>query len=168
MNPIYVDLDDTLVTSDLDRMGNVTRIHARPGAGMFLRELSRYGEPVLLTHALRAHVDDARRALGRAARYLTGVISREDLEPVSLQLAVIHMAPRSRDRYRRLLAAVEPIAMEGVVFDDMPVDSPLYELKAAAVGIGPELWIQVDRGDWNGGLAKALGVFLRRFVGNAA
>ena len=59
--PIYVDLDATLIDSDVDERGNVIRIHARPGADQFLGNLSKHGDLFLLTHAMRPHVKNAFR-----------------------------------------------------------------------------------------------------------
>lgn len=142
--PIYVDLDDTLITSVTDGDGDVIEIVPRPGVNSFLGKLSRHGNLFLLTHAMTPHVDDAFRALGSVTRMFTGVISRETMEPVIEQVDYLLENPDlTADQKLALYNEIVPIVPRGVVFDDQPVGSQLYLYKAASVGASPEDWIQV-------------------------
>lgn len=142
--PLYSDLDETLITSRVDRRGNVLEIFPRPGASEFIRKLSRHGDLFLLTHATRPHVENAFRALGPAARLFSGVISREDLEPVIEQVEYLLANPSLTDEERAMLyREIRPLAPRGFIFDDQAVDSIYYLYKTAATGGRPSDWIRV-------------------------
>ncbi len=165
-DPIYVDLDETLIHAIVDPFsGNIERILVRPGASEFLKALSRYGDVVLLTHAMRSHARAGLKAIGAASKYITKVISRENMESVIQQLEAIdsESALSEKDR-RELYAQVWPIAKSGVMFDDMSVGSWLQILKSAALGIPDKMWIQVNRRDWSKGLERAYRQFVKSFV----
>lgn len=165
-DPIYVDLDETLIHAVVDPFsGNVQKILVRPGASEFLRALSRYGDVVLLTHAMKSHAKDGLKAIGAAAKYITKVISRENMVSVMQQLEAIDSEPSLSEKDRReLYAQVWPIAEPGVMFDDMSVGSWLQILKSAALGIQDKMWIQVNRRDWSKGLERAYRQFVKKFV----
>lgn len=142
--PIYVDLDSTLIDSDVDAQGNVVKIHARPGAGRFLEKLSRHGDLFLLTHAMRDHVKNAFRVLGKPAKLFLDVISREDMAPIIEQVDYLLKDPRlTPAECGMLYQEIAPIAPRGYIFDDQEVGSYLYLIKTAAVGARPKEWIQV-------------------------
>lgn len=171
--PIYVDLDATLIDSDVDELGNVTHIEARPGAAQFLQKLSKHGDLFLLTHAMRSHVKNAFRAIGKSSRLFTDVISREDMEPVIEMIDFILGDERlTMDEKGMLYQEIEPMAPRGYVFDDQPVGSELYLYKTATVGARPSDWIQVKpfkRGRTGGQeLERAYQEYLRRSGGATA
>ncbi len=116
MNPIYVDLDDTLIHPTKDR------IHPRPGAAEFLRQLAGHGKVYILSHALRSHVEAALPALGGGAEYISGIFTREDLQPVIDQLNLLSPT------------YIQPLFPPGVIFDDQPVGSPYHLIKSTAPG----------------------------------
>lgn len=167
---IYSDLDNVLINPVMGgpALEDVVRIVPRPDAEWFLSKLARHGELWMLTLSAGDHPGNALRALGpRAARFFSGVISREDMELVAEQIKVIQEADVSPAERAELWSLVRPIAPPGVVFDDFPVGSEMFVLKATAVGIGPEHWIEVEdfaegRPD-RGGLRKAYAEFRRRF-----
>lgn len=141
----YVDLDNTLISGE-PKDEETVMIYKRPGANRFLNFLRRYGNVVLLTHGTRDHARDALRVTGLAAHFRR-VICREDLD--------------------RVVPGVGPaLAPPGFMFDDMPVGHWLYDLKTTALGIGPDLWIQVEKFSSEypdkGGLKKALCELARR------
>lgn len=141
---LYVDLDSTLIDSDVDKLGNVVKIHARPGAGRFLEKLSRHGDLFLLTHAMRDHVKNAFQVLGKPTKLFVDVISREDMEPIIEQVDYLLKDVRLTSEERGMLyQEIAPIAPRGYIFDDQPVGSYLYLVKTAAVGARPKDWIQV-------------------------
>lgn len=150
MNPIYVDLDQTLIHPTKDR------IHPRPGAAEFLQQLAGHGEVYILSHALRSHVDTALPALGFGADYISGILTREDLQPVI-------------DQLDHLRTDIQPIFPPGVIFDDQPIGSPYHLIKSTALGISDDLWIQVpayNRVNPNDtALKAAYKKFKHRFVG---
>ena len=164
---IYCDLDNVLIHPVVDPKGNVVKIHPRPEADWFLSNLAQHGEVVLLTASSGDHPVRALRKLGKAASHLSGVITREDLVPIEEQIKVVQEADVDAATRRELWSQIQPIAPPGVIFDDYPVGSGMFVLKATAVGIGPEGWIQVDAYDPRktdrGGLRRAYREFLRRF-----
>lgn len=170
-NPIYSDLDETLIHNELDHHGNLIRIHPRPGAGEFLKNLSKHGDVYILSHGTVAHVMSALPQIGPGIEAVTGVLAREDLQPVINELERIEEMPiRSREK-KRLRAEIAPIVLPGVIFDDQPVGSWLYAIKSIAMGTGPGTWIEVpaysrptpkDRA-----LEKAYRKFRKRFVGTS-
>ena len=142
--PIYVDLDSTLIDSDVDALGNVIEIFPRPGVDRFLGKLSKHGDLFLLTHAMRSHVKKAFRVLGKPSKLFLNVISREDMDPIIEQIEYLLNDPRLTQEERGMLyQEIEPLAPRGYVFDDQPVGSELYLIKTATVGAGPNDWIQV-------------------------
>lgn len=168
--PLYVDLDATLIDSEVDALGNVTKIHARPGVGRFLEKLSRHGDLFLLTHAMRDHVKNAFRVLGKPTKLFLDVISREDMTPVIDQVEVLLQDNRLTSQERGMLyQEIAPIAPRGYIFDDQEVGSYLYLVKTAAVGARPKEWIQVkafQHGTTSGNaLETAYREYLRRAMG---
>lgn len=168
--PIYVDLDSTLIDSDVDDGGNVIAIHPRPGVDRFLGKLSRHGDLFLLTHAMKSHVKEAFRAIGKPSKLFEGVISREDMEPIIEMIDYIVNDPRlSMEQRGMLYQEIQPIMPKGYIFDDQPVGSDLYLYKTAAVGARPNDWIQVKpfkRGRTSGQeLERAYQEYLRRAGG---
>jgi len=166
---LYCDLDNVLVRSVIGGpfMHDVVRIVPRPDAEWFLRNLAGHGELWLLTASSGDHPRRALRTLGPSAlRHFSGFITREDLAIVEAQIQVV-LTTRADDSERRgLWSLIDPIAPPGFVFDDFPVESDVFALKATAVGIGPEHWIQVESFDNEspdrGGLRKAYAEFHRR------
>jgi hypothetical protein len=142
--PLFVDLDATLIDSDVDARGNVIRITPRPGVAKFLEKLSRHGDLFLLTHATRPHVEEAFQAIGAPAQFFHGVISREDMGPIIEQIDYLMNDRRLTSVERAMLyQEIQPLAPRGYVFDDQPVGSELYLIKSATVGARPKDWIQV-------------------------
>ncbi len=163
MDPIYVDLDETLIYSD------DTAIYPRPGAAEFLRRLAGHGDVYILSHATLRHVQRALPYLGRGSEYLSGIFTREDLQPVIDQLDFLASTTLPKADLERLRASIKPLFPAGVIFDDQPVGSDPYLIKSTALGIGGDMWIQVPadtRVNQNDdALKKAYKKFHRRFVG---
>jgi len=171
--PIYVDLDATLIDSDVDDLGNVTAIHPRPGVGRFLEKLEKHGDLFLLTHATRPHVKNAFRAVGKPMKLFQAVVSREDMAPIIEQIEYIVNDPRLSTEERGMLyQEIQPIMPRGYIFDDQPVGSELYLIKTATVGARPNDWIQVKpfrKGATTGNaLERAYQEYLRRSGGTRA
>jgi hypothetical protein len=169
MDPIYVDLDDTLIRSDVDAKGGVTRIFPRPGAGRFLRRLSGVGPVYILSYATLSHVQDGLEAIGAEASFVSGILSREDLVPVIDALERISWeATPPRDRVR-MIEGIPAIVPPGVIFDDQPVGSWYYLVKSTAAGIRSGMWIQVPAYTQHlsdhDALDRAYRKFHRMFVG---
>lgn len=142
--PIYVDLDDTLITSKTDRKGNVVEIFPRPGVDAFLGKLSKHGDLFLLTHATTPHVENAFMALGPITNVFSGIISREVMQPVIDQIDYLLTNYNLTDEERAAAyRSLSPLAPRGFVFDDQPVGSLLYMYKTASIGARPSDWIQV-------------------------
>lgn len=166
---IYCDLDNLLVNPVVGGpdLQEVVRIVPRPDAGWFLDKLSSHGEVWLLTASYGSHPGRALRTIGPAAGIFSGHITGEDLDLVKAQIHVVRSANVSEGERRELWSLVSPIAPPGVVFDDYPVGSDMFLLKATAVGIGPEHWIEVepfsDATPDRRGLRKAYREFRRRF-----
>ncbi len=160
---LYSDLDETLIFSEELPDGTLS-ITVRPDAADFLQTLTSYGDVWIISMGTRAHVDNALRELGRRARNaVTGIIAREDLEPVTDEIELIDELPRLRDEHRKILESeIPPLFPSGVIFDDQPVGSKLYRIKRAALGIDADMWVQV--GDSEGGLWNAYRRFLTRFT----
>ena len=109
--PLYVDLDATLIDSDVDELGNVTHIEARPGAAQFLQKLSKHGDLFLLTHAMEPHVKNAFRVIGKPSRLFTDVISREDMAPIIEMIDFIIQDERlTMEEKGMLYQEIEPLA----------------------------------------------------------
>lgn len=165
---LYSDLDNTLIWNVTDQEGNVTAMLPRPGVGSFLEKLSRDGELWMLTAADPSHAERAMSVLHPYSKLFKGVLTRRDMEPVWEQLDIIFNDPLLDLETRwHLWGEVKPIAPRGVMFDDYPVGSGMFALKAASIGIGPDEWIEVehfgeDKPD-RGGLRKAYAEFRRRF-----
>jgi hypothetical protein len=164
---LYTDLDDVLVHPVLGGpMDDVVGIIPRPGVDRFIRDLSRHGDVWLLTASMRGHAERALRTIASAARLLAGVITREDLAPVEEQILVVETAVVDEATRRELWSLIEPVAPPGFVFDDYPVGSGMFILKATAVGIGPESWIRVEpflgKSGPDDGLRRAYMEFRRR------
>lgn len=165
---IYLDLDHTLVNPVTDKRGNVTAIIRRPGVTEFLEKLSRDGDLWLLTAAERGHAERALSVLWPASKHFRGIITIEDMALIEEQNMVIFQEPGLSNAQRMdLWDEIKPIAPPGVMFDDFPAGSSMYLLKAAAIGIGPDRWIQVEHFSSQhkdkGGLKKAYADFRKRF-----
>lgn len=165
---IYLDLDNTLINPVQDLKGNVTRIVPRPHVDWFLNKMSKEGELWLLTAAERRHAKRGMEALRPGSHHFRGVISIENMKPIEEQLEIISETPGlSMDNAFELWKTIPPISTPGIMFDDFEVGSSMYYLKAAAIGIGPEQWVQVEhfsskQPDRNG-LKKAYDIFKARF-----
>lgn len=145
MKKIYVDLDDTLVTSEIDPWrGTVRRIYPRRDAADFLNSLSLYGPVTILTRAEVGHAEDALRKLGDAESLVHDVVTLEDLQPVEDQVQAIMEAPISNTRKLALLGRIRPILPRGWIFDDQPVASDSYYVKSKATGSYEYDWIRVE------------------------
>lgn len=119
---LWTDLDNTLISGVPD--GSRVYVQRRPGARKFIEHLTRLGDVGLCTHGVREHADLALKTIGLTDAFKQ-IISREDLDKV--------------------VPGVGPcLGRPGFMFDDFPVGSWLYDLKATALGISPGLWIQVD------------------------
>lgn len=168
---IYVDLDNTLVASDIDPYtGDVKKIYPRPGAYEFLSHLAPYGPIKILTKAMRSHLERALRKLGpAAAKLVKGAITREDMRPVEDRLEAILTAPISDESKQVLIHEIEPIYPKGVIFDNEPPYTDGYLLKTAVVGVSFDEWVEVEPFDVDvpdmGGLEQAFSKFLERYPG---
>src|SRR3990172_106348 len=116
--PLYVDLDDSLIASDIDGGGNVVKIIPRPGVDAFLKNLSKHGDLYLLTHATRPHVKDAFKAIGPASRLFKAVISRENMKPVIDEIDIISGSDISDGEKDFLYKQIRPLFRSGYIFDD--------------------------------------------------
>jgi hypothetical protein len=171
--PIYVDLDATLIDSDVDELGNVVHIEARPGAAQFLQKLSKHGDLFLLTHAMRPHVKNAFRVIGKSSKLFVGVISREDMEPVIEQIDYIVNDPRLTDEEKGMLyQEIRPLSREGMSSTISPWDPSSTFSRPRTVGAKPNDWIKVrpfKRGRTGGQeLDRAYREYLRRSGGESA
>lgn len=160
---LYSDLDETLIFSE-ELPGGSISIIVRPEASDFLQTLASYGDVWIMSFGTRPHVENAMRELGRRARNaVAGIITREDLRPITDDIELIDNLPGLRDEHRQTLEAEIPqLYPSGVIFDDQPVGSQLYRIKRAALGIDENMWVQV--GDSEGGLWNAYRRFLARFA----
>lgn len=162
----YIDMDETLLTGVETVSGLMPRV--RPDAGWFLRTMSTHCDLWLLTRASRAWAEEGLRAIGPTASVFIGMISHEDLLPIEEQVDVISKSGLSEAEAVALLREIPPIAPPGVIFDDFPVGSWIYWIKALAVGVGDDQWIQVEEfskgSPDRGGLRKAYLEFKRRFA----
>lgn len=140
----YVDLDNTLISGEPGT--NKVVVYKRPGAHRFLNTLRGLGRVTLVTHGTEEHAYQALRVTG-LSRHFKRLICREQLDRVTPGVGPLLAAP-------------------GFMFDDMPVGHWLYDLKATALGIGPDLWIQVEKFSSEfpdrSGLRKALAELARR------
>ena len=170
---IYTDLDNVLINPVLDPITeSVVEIVPRPDVTWFLDSLSKEGELWVLTAAADCHADKALAMLDPEGRYVSGIISAPDLYEVSRQVDVILNAQGLTDQERATLTSqIPPVGPPGVMFDDFPVWSAMYWLKASAIGIGPERWIEVDpftdELPDQGGLRKAYEEFAMKFLGKS-
>lgn len=166
---IYTDLDNVLINPVLEEgTETVIEIIPRPDVKWFLEALAREGEVWLLTAAEDAHAEKALEIIGPGSENIQGIMTAEDLYPVSCQVEMIFDAQGLSDDNRvELLSKIPPIAPAGVIFDDYPIGSGMFWLKSRAVGIGPEKWIQVepysDETPDREGLRKAFEEFTTRF-----
>lgn len=119
----WLDLDNTLISGVQESPERVV-VTRRPGVRKFLEKLGKIGDLGLCTHGVRDHAEQSLRVLGARDKF-KWVLSREDLDKV-----VPGVGPR--------------LGKPGYMFDDFAVGSWLYDLKATALGISPDLWIQVE------------------------
>ncbi len=164
---LYVDLDNTLINPVIDKSGNVVDIIPRPHVDWFLKKLAKNGSPWLLTAASRLHAERALKVIGSMSGVFKGLISIEDMSEIEDQLDAIRLnSGLSRDEKWAEWNKIRPIAPPGIMFDDYPVGSGIFMLKAAAIGIGADDWVKVDHyGDGEedrDGLKKAYAEFKRR------
>ena len=165
---LYVDLDGTLIRNVVAPNGNVVEMIPRPGVESFLQKLSKDGDLWMLTAADPSHAERAMKVLYPSSKLFKGVLTRRDMEPVREQLEVIFDEPLLNEETRwHLWGEVKPIAPPGIMFDDYPVGSGMFALKAASIGIGPDEWVEVEQFDENKpdrrGLKKAYMEFRNRF-----
>lgn len=145
MPRIYTDLDQVLIAPVHGRSGGVVNIIPRPRADWFVKKLASKGDLWLLTAADRVHALNGLKTLGPAANAFQGILSWEDLEPIAEMVFVIENEPGLRSKEKAALYRdIEPIAPPGLMFDDYPVGSWVYLIKSAAIGIGPDAWVQVE------------------------
>jgi len=169
-SPIYVDFDETLAHPDTDRRGEVIRIIPRPGAGVFLQRLAAIAPVYILSYAVLDHVRQGLKTLGPAERHVSGILTREDLQPVIDQLERILTENLPSAEREARIGRVQPIVPSGVIFDDQPVGSWYHLVKSTATGAGNHLWIRVP--EYGGArhddaLDRAYRRFHRIFVGTA-
>jgi hypothetical protein len=165
---IYSDLDNTLIDPVVDENGDLVKIFPRPGVQSFLTKLGRDGQPWLLTAASLDHARRALEILKPGSKVFKGIISMEDMVPIQAQVDIIMSKPDlPMAEALNLWSQIKPIAPPGPVFDNLGIGSWAYFLKAAAVGISPKEWIQVEHyGDGHkdhNGLKKAYQDFRHRY-----
>jgi hypothetical protein len=165
---VYSDLDNTLIDPVTDVFGNIVKIVPRPGVQGFLTKLGRDAQPWLLTAASREHAERALKILQPGSKVFKGIISIEDMSAILEQMDVIRSETGLTNEQKiELWREIKAIAPPGPIFDNMAVGSWAYLLKAAAVGIGPKDWIEVEHyGDGipdMGGLRKAYQDFRHRY-----
>lgn len=167
--PLYVDLDGTLAVTE-QRFLRSDLVHIRPNADKFLRSLGDHGPVFILSHATLPHVERCLDLIPGSRDLLSGIFSREDLQPVEeIVDEIMQGSPWLTERQVEMLEGrIVPIAPPGVVFDDQPVGSYYYVLKSSAIGIGPRLWIKVQSyskpNPKDEGLARAYTKFRNTFV----
>lgn len=170
-HPIYTDLDQVLIAPIIDPVTDLpVDLVVRPDVAWFLESISRYGELCLLSSANLDWVNFALQRLGAARKFITRVYTISDLYPIALRLEMIDKVKDESDR-EQLDAQVPPLLTPGVIFDDYPVGSWMYRLKAIATGIAsidPLMWIEVapftSTAPDVGGLRQAFQEFLKRNV----
>lgn len=166
---IYCDNDNTLTAPEWSPTGGneIVNILVRPKAEWFLEQLSKHGEIYIITAATKDYAEKALSRLGEARKLIKGVISREDMLPVSNQIVDIECDPNLEwiekvNKYNK----IDPLFPEGYLFDDYPTGGWLYKLKAKVVGIDESKWIKVKPFGPNdpddGGLEKAFAEFVER------
>lgn len=166
---IYCDNDNTLTAPVWSPTGGneIIDVMVRPKAEWFLEQLSKHGDVYIITAAAREYADQALNRLGDARKFIKGIISREDMSPVSDKIVDIECNNELEwIEKERLYQQIKPIAPEGFLFDDYPVGGWLYKLKAKVVGINESKWIKVKPFGPNdpdtGGLEKAYAEFIER------
>lgn len=127
---LYTDLDETLIGAAWAGRGHALAFVLRPWTDVFLSELARRGDVWILTSANRPYAEAAAKLVDPSGAILKGIISDEDL---CLVADAIYSGRPAR-----------PVAPPGFVFDNYGIDTEPFIVKAAAVGIGPERWIQVE------------------------
>lgn len=162
---IYVDLDETLITSTLDENGFVTGMFVRPWAREFLRKLAKRGSVHLLSMGSKPHVDRAIKLLYPESEIFESVTTREDLKEIEGVVETLLDPSLERDQAQLIWNMIKPILSKGIMFDDQGYDSFVYAVKSAALGIDESSWIRVkayERPDpEDDGLRKAYGDLLR-------
>lgn len=170
---IYSDNDNTLTAPVWAPTGGneIIDVMVRPKAGWFLEQLSQHGEVYIITAATKDYATQALQKLGDAQKFIKGIISREDMLPVSDKIVDIECnSELSWIEKENLYQQIKPIAPEGYLFDDYPVGGWLFKLKAKVVGIDETKWIKVKPFGPNdpdtGGLEKAYAEFIERMEMN--
>lgn len=166
---IYCDNDNTLTAPEWSPTGGneIVNVLVRPKAEWFLEQLSKHGEVYIITAATKDYATRALERLGDARKFIKGVLSREDMLPVSNKIVDIECNPELEwIEKERLYQKIKPIAPEGFIFDDYPVGGWLYKLKSKVIGINESKWIKVKPFGPNdpddGGLEKAYAEFVER------
>lgn len=166
---IYCDNDNTLTAPQWSPNGGseIVGVLIRPKAEWFLEQLAKHGEVYVITAATKDYALPALEKLGEARKFIKGVISREDMLPISDKIVDIECDSELEwvEKHRRYLA-IKPLFPEGYLFDDYPVGGWLYKLKAKVVGIDESKWIKVEPFGPNdpdkNGLEKAYAEFIAR------
>lgn len=166
---IYCDNDNTLTAPVWAPTGGneIIDVMVRPKAAWFLEQLSKHGEVYIITAASKEYASQALDKLGPARKFIKGIISREDMLPVSDRIVDIECNGELEwVEKQRLYQEIKPIAPEGYLFDDYPTGGWLFKLKSKVVGIDESKWIKVkpfgphDPDD--NGLEKAFAEFVNR------
>lgn len=166
---IYCDNDNTLTAPVWAPTGGneIIDIMVRPKAEWFLEQLSKHGDVHIVTAATKEYAEQALAKLGDARKFIKGIISREDMLPVSDKIVDIECNGELEwIEKERLYQQIKPIAPEGFIFDDYPTGGWLYRLKSKVIGIDESKWIKVKPFGPNdpdsGGLEKAFAEFVER------
>lgn len=166
---IYCDNDNTLTAPVWDPKGgnDIIDVMVRPKAAWFLEQLSKHGEVYIVTAATKEYATRALGNLGEARKFIKGVVSREDMLPVSNRMVDIECDPELEwIEKHRLYNEIKPILPEGYIFDDYPVGGWLFKLKAKVIGIDESKWIKVKpfgpHDPDENGLEKAYAEFVER------
>lgn len=166
---IYCDNDNTLTAPVWAPTGGneIVDVMVRPKAAWFLEQLSKHGEVFIVTAATKEYATRALMKLGDAQKFIKGIVSREDMLPVSNQIVDIECDTElewieKARRYEKIKPMFEP----GYLFDDYPTGGWLYKLKSKVVGIDESKWIKVAPFGPNDpdkdGLEKAYAEFVSR------
>jgi hypothetical protein len=166
---IYCDNDNTLTAPVWAPAGGneIIDVMVRPKAEWFLEQLSKHGDVYIITAATKEYAEVALSKLGEARKFIKGVLSREDMLPISDKIVDIECNGELEwIEKERLYQQIKPIAPEGFIFDDYPTGGWLYRLKSKVIGIDESKWIKVKpfgpNDPDNSGLEKAFAEFIER------